>query len=141
MADFRCTALACISAVVLAATACNDSTSPPPEDEELELALEPVADGLAQPIFLTAPANDARLFVLEKDGRVRVIKGGTLLATPFLDITSRVGTVYSRGLLGMAFDPQYGSNGRFYVYYIDRSDNVVVERFTSTPGADVAGAS
>ena len=126
-------------AVLLAA--CDDSTSPPPEDEDLELALEPVANGLAQPIFLTAPVNDTRLFVLEKDGRVRVIKGGTLLPTPFLDITGRVGTVYSRGLLGMAFDPQYASNGQFYVYYIDRSDNVVVERFTSTPGADVAAAS
>ena len=121
--------------------ACNDSTSPTTDHDSFELRLELAAEGFSGPVFLTAPAGDARLFVVERAGRVRVVKGGVLLPTPFLDITGRVGTVFERGLLGMAFDPQYGSNGRFYVYYIDRSDNVVVERFTSTPGADVAGPS
>jgi glucose/arabinose dehydrogenase len=132
---------------VLAATAalaaCDQSTpsEPPDENVPLELRLDLVAEGLTNAVFLTAPANDARLFVLERIGRVRLIKSGALLATPFLDITDRVGTVYSRGLLGMAFDPQYAANGRLYVYYIDRSDNVVVERFSSTPGSDVVGPS
>src|SRR5687767_11141572 len=140
MRAFRCIA-ACVSAILLAAIACDDSTSPPSDDDPLELRLELAAEGLTLPVFLTAPANDARLFVVERAGRVRVVKGGVLLPTPFLDITGRVGTVFERGLLGMAFDPQYGSNGRFYVYYIDRGDNVVVERFTSSAGADVAGPS
>jgi glucose/arabinose dehydrogenase len=126
----------------LAATlaACNDSTPPEPE-QPLELALELVVDGLTTPVLLTAPDNDARLFVVERIGRVRVIKDGALLETPFLDIRERVGTVFERGLLGMAFHPQYASNGRLYVYYIDRSDNVVLERFSSTPGSDVVGVS
>jgi glucose/arabinose dehydrogenase len=132
---------ACISAILLTAIACNDSTSPRTDDGALELRLDLVAEGFTAPVLLTAPANDTRLFVVERAGRVRVVKGGALLPTPFLDITGRVGTVFERGLLGMAFDPQYGSNGTFYVYYIDRSDNVVVERFTSSPGADVAGPS
>lgn len=128
------------AALLSAMAACDDSTAPDPDDDEpLDLRLELVANGLDEPIFLTAPEGDDRLFVVEKAGRVRVIKNGTVLPTPFLDITSQVGTVYSRGLLGMTFDPDYGTNGRLYVYYIDRSDNVVVERFTSTPGADVAG--
>jgi glucose/arabinose dehydrogenase len=133
-----------IAAVLVAAAACNDSTPPRNNEvpfEDLELRLELAAEGLNQAIFLTAPEGDARLFVVEKEGRVRVVKGGTLLPTPFLDISSRVGTVYSRGLLSIVFDPEYASNGKFYAYYIDKSDNVVVERFNSTPGADVAGAS
>lgn len=137
-------ARSCFAAVILIAAACNDSTSPSDNNEsldDLELRLELVAEGLNEPMFVTAPDGDARLFVVEKAGRVRVVKNGSLLATPFLDISGRVGTVYSRGLLSIAFDPQYATNGRFYAYYVDRSDNVVVERFTSTPGADVAGAS
>ena len=132
-----------MAAVLFAAAACNDSTSPSNDEnlDDLELGLELAAEGLTEPVLVTAPAGDARLFIVERTGRVRVVKGGALLGAPFLDISSRVGTVFERGLLGLAFDPQFGSNGRFYVYYIDRSDNVVVERFTSTPGADVAGAS
>src|ERR671938_521943 len=89
-------------ALLFAAVACNDSTPPRNNEvpfEDLELGLELAAEGLNQAIFLTAPEGDARLFVVEKEGRVRVVKGGTLLPTPFLDISSRVGTVYSRGLL------------------------------------------
>jgi glucose/arabinose dehydrogenase len=122
--------------------ACGDSTPPePPEPRPLELELEPVAEGLTNAVFLTAPANDSRLFVLERVGRIRIIENGTLLPTPFLDISARVSTVFSRGLLGMAFHPQYGANGKLYVYYVDRSDNVVLERFSSTPGSDIAGQS
>ena len=131
-------------AALFTAAACNDSTSPRNNGgslDDLELRLELAAEGLTEPVFLTAPNGDARLFIVERAGRVRVVKSGALLATPFLDISSRVGTVFERGLLGMAFDPAYGSNGTFYVYYIDRSDNVVVERFNSTAGSDVAGAS
>jgi glucose/arabinose dehydrogenase len=113
----------------------------PPDQNPPQLRLDLVAEGLSQPVLVTAPDNDARLFVVEKVGRVRVIKNGAVLATPFLDITGRVNTVFNRGLLGMAFDPQYAANGKFYVYYIDLQDNVVLERFASTPGSDVAGPS
>jgi glucose/arabinose dehydrogenase len=129
----------CALALLVALAGCDGGTTAP--DVPLDLQLNLVAEGLAEPVLLTAPDNDARLFVIEKMGRVRVIKGGTLLATPFLDISARVNTVFGRGLLGMAFDPQYAANGKLYVYYVDLGDNIVLERFSSTPGTDVAGQS
>jgi glucose/arabinose dehydrogenase len=135
------TAAALLTALA-ALAACDRSTPPEPPDGDvpLELGLELVAEGLTTPVFLTAPDNDARLFVVERIGRIRIIDNGSVLAAPFLDISDRVDTFFERGLLGMAFDPFYATNGRFYVYYTDRS-NVVLERFSSTPGSDVAGPS
>ena len=131
------------AAVLLgAAVACDGATRPDPAEERpLELGLELVVDGLTQPVFLTAPDNDARLFVAERVGRIRIVENGTLLPTPFLDIRDRVGTTYSQGLLGMAFHPTYAATGKLYVYYVDRSGSVVLERFSSTPGSNVAGGS
>ncbi|CAG2157817.1 hypothetical protein LMG31506_06135 [Cupriavidus yeoncheonensis] len=93
------------------------------------LALQEVAGGLAAPVFLTSPANDARLFIVERAGRIRVMQGGTLLATPFLDIASLTTTDGERGLLSMAFDPAYAANGRFYVYYTDTAGNITIARY------------
>jgi glucose/arabinose dehydrogenase len=104
----------------------------------LELALELVAEGLLAPVFVTAPEGDPRLFVVERDGRILVIKNGALLPTPFLDIRNRANFTGERGLLGMAFDPDYATNGIFYTYYVDHLSNLALERFTSTPGSDVA---
>ena len=93
------------------------------------LALQEVASGLAAPVFLTSPANDTRLFIVERAGRIRVMQGGTLLATPFLDIASLTTTDGERGLLSMAFDPAYAANGRFYVYYTDTAGNITIARY------------
>lgn len=77
-----------------------------------------VAAGLAQPLYATAPPGDTeRLFVVEQSGRVRIVKSGALLATPFLDLRGRVATGGERGLLSLAFHPHYASNGRFFVNY------------------------
>jgi hypothetical protein len=101
-----------------------------------------VASDLNQPVYLTAPTGDSRLFVLEKTGLVKIVANGQTLATPFLDLTGKVDTNGERGLLGLAFDPNYASNGRFYVNYIDKTTlNTVVERYTvATPSANVANA-
>jgi glucose/arabinose dehydrogenase len=107
----------------------------------LALAVQLVTDGLTSPVFLTSPNGDDRLFVVERDGRVLIIEDDMLQTAPFLDIRARVNFTGERGLLGLAFDPQYASNGVFYVYYVDRFGDMVVERFGSTPGSDVAGAS
>jgi glucose/arabinose dehydrogenase len=107
----------------------------------LALGLTLVVSGLTSPVFLTAPEPDSRLFIVERTGRVRVVKDGALLPTPFLDIANKVNFAGERGLLGMAFDPSYATNGRFYVYYVDLSGNVTLERFGSTPGSDIAGPS
>jgi cysteine-rich repeat protein len=99
-----------------------------------------VASGLFQPTALAAPPLDPRrVFVTEQNGYVRLIRDGTLVATPFLDIHDEVGCCGEQGLLGLAFHPDFETNGRFYVSYTappsgtascaDRGagDNVVVE--------------
>ncbi|HUF28425.1 MAG TPA: PQQ-dependent sugar dehydrogenase [Gemmatimonadaceae bacterium] len=104
----------------------------------LALGVELVVEGLTQPVFLTAPEGDARLFLVERPGRILIVQDGTLLEAPFLDITARVNGVEERGLLGMTFDPQYATTGLLYVYYVALNGQMVVERFGSTPGSNVA---
>jgi hypothetical protein len=106
----------------------------------VQLGLEPVVSGLASPVYLTAPPGDARLFVVEQAGRIRVVRNGAVLPTPFLDISARVLSGGERGLLSMAFDPRYATNGYFFVYFTDRNGDIAIERYGSTPGADVASA-
>ncbi|WP_419163788.1 PQQ-dependent sugar dehydrogenase [Candidatus Palauibacter sp.] len=110
---------------------------PPPEPVRFELAANTVLSGLEQPVFLAALPGDARLFLVEKTGRIRIADaGGQLLGTPFLDLTGRVGTASEGGLLTMVFHPRYADNGYVYVYYTDTGDDTVVERYTvsSDPG-------
>ena len=125
-------------ALPLAAFGCDSSTTEP-SLADLRLALQPVVSGLSSPVYLTAPAGDQRLFVVEQPGRIRVVKNGQLLATPFLDISARVLAGGERGLLSMAFDPQYAANGFFYVYFTSQPNgDIVVERYGGAVGADVA---
>jgi len=91
-----------------------------PEDAEIPaLRWTQIASDLTEPIYVTAaPGDDTRLFVIEKPGRIRVIRDGDLLDEPFLDITDRVQTdVEEMGLLGLAFHPRYAENGLFYLTY------------------------
>ena len=96
--------------------------------------LEPLAQGLAQPVAVTTP-GDGRLYVVEQGGTVRVVQDGTLLPEPFLDLRDRVRSGGERGLLGLAFAPDYASSGRLYVDYTDRDGNSVLARFTRARGA------
>lgn len=89
---------------------------------QLTLKLEQVATGLQGPVALADPGDGSgRLYVVEQAGQIRVIENGKLLATPFLDLKSALATIspfYSEmGLLGLAFHPNYKTNGRFFVYY------------------------
>ncbi len=105
-------------------------------------ALATVATGLAQPIYVTAPSTDSsRLFVVLRGGTIRVIRNDTLLAAPFLDISSQVNSTSGEfGLLSMAFHPDYAQNGFFYVIYVDNGSNSIVERYTVSSDPDVADA-
>lgn len=96
--------------------------------------------GLSQPVDIThAGDGSGRLFVVERSGRVRIIKNGNLLGTPFLNITDRVGDGSSeQGLLSIAFPPNYASKGYFYVYYTDNSGDTVVARYRITAAPDIA---
>jgi len=96
--------------------------------------LEPLAHGLSQPVAVTTP-GDGRLYVVEQGGTVRVLQDGTLLADPFLDLQDRVRSGGERGLLGLAFAPDYASSGRIYVDYTDRGGDSVLVRFTRQSGA------
>jgi glucose/arabinose dehydrogenase len=94
-------------------------------------------------VFVTAPPGDRRrLFVVEQAGRVRVLVGGRLRATPFLDIRGQVTAGGEQGLLSIAFAPDYATSRRFYVYFTDRSgDQRVVEyRRASRDRADAGSA-
>jgi glucose/arabinose dehydrogenase len=107
-------------------------------------AVEPVlvAGGLSAPLRVTAPAGDfARVFVVEQGGRIRIVKDGVLQAGSFLDLSSRISSGGERGLLGLAFHPDYRRNGRFYVCYTDPSGNSVVSEFrVSSASPDVANS-
>jgi len=92
-----------------------------------------VASGLSNPLYLTAPAGDDRLFVVEQPGRVRIIRPGTLLPQPFLDITARVSSGGERGLLSIAFHPRYATNGYVYVSYTDLAGDSRIERYSVSP--------
>lgn len=108
------------------------------------LTLEPVVTNLDVPVFLTAPAGDSRLFVVEKDGKIRIIKNGTLLTTPFLDITGLTTKGSEQGLLGLAFPPDYATTGRFYVSYTapgaTNGGNSVIARYHVSGDPDIANA-
>jgi glucose/arabinose dehydrogenase len=73
--------------------------------------------------------NRDRLFVVEQAGQIRLIENGTLLQTPFLNISNRVSSNGERGLLGMAFPPDYASKGYFYVNYTNLQGNTVIARY------------
>lgn len=130
----------CLRRVLLAALAplasCSTSTA---SLDERQLDLLPVASGLASPVHLSAPPGDTRLFIVEQAGRIRIVKNGQLLASPFLDITAKVRSGGEQGLLSVAFDPVYGVAGYFYVYYTSQPNgDIVVERYGGIPGSDVA---
>jgi hypothetical protein len=79
------------------------------------LNLQSIGPTFNEPIFATSPPGDPRLFVVERPGFIEVLHNGTV--SQFLDIHDRTTTDGERGLLSMAFDPNYASNGLFYVYY------------------------
>jgi glucose/arabinose dehydrogenase len=118
-----------------AACGSDAATAAGPPEGAVAVGLQEVASGLSLPLYLTAPPGDTgRLFIVEKGGAIRIVKGGTLLPTPFLDLTGRVSTGGEQGLLGLAFDPGYADNGRFVVHYTDLSGNTVVSLFRVTDG-------
>ena len=104
------------------------------------LTVELVANGLARPLLVTSPPDDPRLFVLEQDtARIKIIENGSVLPTPFLDIGSNVSQGGERGLLGLAFHPDYASNGRFFVSYTNNlGDSRVREYMVSASDPNVA---
>jgi glucose/arabinose dehydrogenase len=87
-----------------------------------------------QPTYLTAPRGDKRRFVVEREGRIRLVRGGHVLGTPFLEISDLVTTGGESGLLSMAFARDYSRSGRFYVYYTDSEGFIRIDQFRRSAG-------
>ena len=137
----------CLTAIVASASlhaAINPS--------DLELVAWPDASTtFSEPVAVRAPAGDDRVFVVERcddpgnsntNGHVRIVKSGTLLPTAFLSVP--VSCSSEQGLLGLAFDPQFASNGTFYVTYtavgagLGDSQDQVLARYTVSANPDIA---
>ncbi len=112
----------------------GDTGSAPDLPPLKEVMLELVFDGFRQPSGITAPVDDDRLFVLQRVGVIRILDADRVMADPaFLDISDRVlaGGI-EQGLLGLAFHPDYGNNGKFYVYYTDRGGRRQLSQFSTS---------
>lgn len=105
------------------------------------IQLQPVLTGLSSPVFVThARDGSNRLFVVEQGGIIKVLQPGATAPTEFLNITSRVLSGGERGLLGLAFHPDYETNRRFFVNYTRQTDGatVIAEYRVSTGNPNVA---
>jgi glucose/arabinose dehydrogenase len=124
---------ATLAAVALPASAYASVNLP-----QLRVGLSTVAAGFENPLYVTN-AGDAtgRLFVVEQGGLIRVVRSGVVQPGPFLDVSSDISTGGERGLLGLAFSPQYKDTGRFYIYYTNKGGDVIVERcIAGDPASD-----
>jgi len=108
----------------------------------LTLALDSIVTGLSLPVFVTHAGDGSnRLFVVEQAGRIRIFQNGSLLSTPFLDIQNRVTSGGERGLLGIAFHPDYRNNRRFFLNYTNNRPTlktIIAEYQTSASNSNVA---
>ncbi len=126
--------------------AASASANPPGSFDPtgIDLDVKVVVEGLAAPVDVTSAGDGSgRLFVVEQGGRIRIVKDGVLVARPFLDIADRITSGGERGLLGLAFHPDFPTDPRFFVNYTDLKGNTVVAQFSVDPTdpdlADPAG--
>ena len=95
----------------------------------------------ASPLYATSPPGDpGRIFVVEREGTVRLVKNGVVLPTPFIDVSDEIGGGGERGLLSIAFAPDYAVSGLVYAFATQPTGTLVVWQFHAAPGADVADA-
>src|SRR5688500_147766 len=107
-----------VATAAIALIACGSSEPlAGPEPGDTAVRLDVVTSGLQSPVHIASPPGDARLFIVEQRGRIRVFENGQLLDTPFLDISAKVGCCGERGLLSVAFHPAFATNGFFFINY------------------------
>ena len=118
--------------------------APPP----FAVRLEPITENIGDAVHVThAGPTDSRLFIVSQQGQIFVVKNGQVLSTPFLNIISKVDSGGERGLLSVAFHPDYPAKPYFYVYYTNRqpsvgnTGDVVIARYSVSANPDVANAS
>jgi len=120
-------------AVTARPTSTPPAASPTPAFPALRLT--PIASGLDRPLFVgSAPDGSPRLYVVEQTGGIKIVAAGAVRTAPFLDLSGVVSCCGERGLLGLAFHPDYAANGRFFVNYTNRDGNSVVEEYARSSG-------
>lgn len=98
------------------------------------ITLQSFATGFDSPVEITN-AGDSRLFVVQKGGLIRILNtNGTVNTTPFLNLSTLISSDGERGLLGLAFHPNYTTNGYFFVNYTNTSGNTVIARYSVNSG-------
>ncbi|MGH6899542.1 MAG: PQQ-dependent sugar dehydrogenase [Geminicoccaceae bacterium] len=123
-AGLEATMLRTLSALLLSCLMAAATTTAAAQDT---LRLEPVALGLEQPVFVAHVGDGSeRLFVVEQAGRILIVDQGELLAEPFLDLREDVSSGGERGLLGLAFHPEFADNRRYFVHYTRAEDGASV---------------
>jgi glucose/arabinose dehydrogenase len=132
--------LACAEQIVLVPPGPPPPPPPPPPPGTPVLQL--ITAQLAEPVFAASPPGDsARLFVVEKAGRILIIRRDTLRNGAFFDIRGLIATVGEQGLLSIAFHPDYATNGRFYVYFNTPDGDLRIVRYTVSTNPDSADPS
>ncbi|MEK9502650.1 PQQ-dependent sugar dehydrogenase [Gemmatimonadota bacterium DH-20] len=134
--------------LLLALLACGDDPTTPADPDpdpdpdpqpRADLAVEVVVPYLDAAIFLTSPPGDDRSFIVDQGGQLRIVEGGELQPTPWLDISGGIASGGERGLLGLAFDPAFASNGRFFLNFTNPEGDTRVVRYTAAdPAASTA---
>lgn len=105
------------------------------------VVLQEFATGVSNPVEIKN-ANDSRLFIVQQDGYIKIVQpGGTVNPANFLNISTKITFGGERGLLGLAFHPQYATNGYFYVYYNNTAGNITVARYSVSSDPNIADAS
>src|SRR5688500_18279357 len=106
---------------------------------EAQIKLVQVAGNLDRPIDIVDPHDGTgRLFIVLQAGKIVIYNGTRVLPTPFLNITPEVSCCGEEGLLSLAFHPEYKTNGFFFVYYVNRSGNLVLARYKVSTKPNVA---
>ena len=131
--------------VSIVSLGCNGGSTtpppPPPPPPTLQVELVPVASGFSSPLDVQqAGDNSGRLFVVEQGGKIKIIQNGSVLATPYLDVSSLIVSGGEEGLLGLAFHPSYSTNGCFYVNYTTTRLNGTLQTAISEFRATTANA-
>jgi glucose/arabinose dehydrogenase len=133
-------AIACAAAAILASAAmpaCGDAREPAATSAR-GIALKKIGN-FDDPVYVTgAPGFPRLLFVVEQAGTVRVMNGGRPLGRPFLDISDQIGFGGERGLLSIAFPPDYERSKRLYVYFTDSQGDIRVDEFKRSSATRVA---
>ncbi len=139
-----------VGAGVFAPVEPRDVSAGPLAAPDNSLALQPfLTSGLSSPVLITNAGDGSnRLFIVELGGKIKVVVNGAIQGTPFLDVASKIVSGGEQGLLGLAFHPQFKTNGRFFVFYTAKpltagpndAGNNVLEEYHAAPGSNTADA-